>query len=118
MSKITRDTYDEQIAQVQKQIAEKKRKKRKLEEDQERAVGKAILNCFPALRDMMYEDNFDINEFVKSEDFQKAFYYKFVNKGHTCMPAWTNEGVPITSPPKPQPEPEEYEPYPVNRSDL
>ncbi len=76
------------IKAQQKRIAKAKAKKEKeIAEDQQK-IGQAITDCFPELLNLMHMEDFNIFDFVKSEDFQKSFYYTYVVGRPQSAPGW------------------------------
>ena len=78
----------EKIKEQQRKIAKAKKKKEKeIAEDQQK-IGQAITTCFPELLNLMHEDGFNIFEFVKSNEFQQAFYLTYVVGRPQNSPGW------------------------------
>ena len=77
------------VKDQQKKIAKAKMKKQKEIEEDYKKIGAAITSCFPEILNLMHKPGFNIFEFVKTDEFQKAFYLKFVVGRPASAPGWT-----------------------------
>ena len=70
----------QKVKDQQKKIAKAKMKKQKEIEEDYKKIGAAITSCFPEILNLMHKPGFNIFEFVKTDEFQKAFYLEFCQK--------------------------------------
>ena len=82
----------------QYQISQQKTDKLKARLDKQTEVrtmkiGKSIVKCFPKIIDLFDDPNFNIDEFIKSDNFQRAFFFTFVKPNSNAVPDWVESGI-------------------------
>jgi len=56
-------------------------------------IGKAIVKQFPKIVDLFDDPNFDVNEFITTDLFQRAFFFTFVKPNSNVVPDWVESGI-------------------------
>ena len=70
-----------------------KKKLDKQTDDRTMKIGKSIVKCFPKLIDLFDDPDFDINDFVKTDLFQRAFYFSYIRPNSGRIPDWVESGI-------------------------
>lgn len=64
-------SYDEQMAELQKKVADLKKKKKKEDERRTAKIGQAILKLNPEILSKFDDKDFNIDDYVLTAEFQK-----------------------------------------------
>ena len=79
-------SYDEQMAELQKKVAELKKKKKKEDERRTVKIGQAILKLNPEILSKFDDKDFNIDDYVLTNEFQKILELSRQEKFKSVQP--------------------------------
>ena len=86
-------TLKEQYTISKRKTDDLKKKLEKQAEDRTMKIGKAVVKRFPKIIDLFDDPNFNIDEFIKTDNFQRAFFFTFVKPNSNAVPDWVESGM-------------------------
>lgn len=97
-------SYDEQMAELQKKVADLKKKKKKEDERRTVKIGQAILKLNPEILSKFDDKNFNIDDYILTAEFQKILELARQEKFKSVQPQ-------VQRPVQPQ---QQYNPHSTN----
>ena len=79
-------SYDEQMAELQKKVADLKKKKKKEDERRTTKIGQAILKLNPEILTKFDNKDFNIDDYVLTAEFQKILELARQEKFKSAQP--------------------------------
>ena len=79
-------SYDEQMAELQKKVADLKKKKKKEDERRTAKIGQAILKLNPEILTKFDNKDFNIDDYVLTNEFQKILELARQEKFKSAQP--------------------------------
>ena len=79
-------SYDEQMAELQKKVADLKKKKKKEDERRTAKIGQAILKLNPEILTKFDNKDFNIDDYVLTAEFQKILELARQEKFKSAQP--------------------------------